>query len=176
MRHIFDILYRELRRLAECLVAANRNLVPSLLPTELTHEVFAKLVQEEVRRRSQGRSELADKGSTEFKRYFAAACRDVLIDRLRRRTATKRGHGKVHKELDEASLLSPDRELGMLELHDELRRLGERGSDLEQIVEMHVFGAMTIAEIAKETGLSTATVERRLRLAWALLRRWWGKQ
>ncbi|MBK9384853.1 MAG: hypothetical protein IPN34_08570 [Planctomycetes bacterium] len=170
VRRVFENLYEELRRFAECLRTENRNLMPSIGKTDLTNLAFEKLVREEANRRMQGRSELAEKDSAAFKSCFARACHDVLVDRLRRRLAAKRGGERRREELAEDSKVAPDRELELCGFLDELRLLGEQREELARIVELHLFGAMTLDEIAAEVGFSPSKVSRELRFARAWMR------
>jgi RNA polymerase sigma factor (TIGR02999 family) len=169
VRGIFQNLYEELRQFAECLRTENRNLMPTIGKTDLTDLAFEKLVHEEARRRLQGRSELADKDSAAFKSCFARACHDVLVDRLRRRLAAKRGGELRREDLTEDSKVAPDHELELFGFLDELRLLGEQREQSERVVELHLLGGLTVDEIARELGVSPSQVSRELRFARAWL-------
>ncbi|MCA8951425.1 MAG: hypothetical protein KDE27_18095, partial [Planctomycetes bacterium] len=76
VRERFPELYGELRQLAERML--RHRAAASLSPTELVHEAFFKLRDEESRRLRNDRSQLGQKPDESFKACFGAACRDVL--------------------------------------------------------------------------------------------------
>jgi DNA-directed RNA polymerase specialized sigma24 family protein len=171
VRRVFENLYEELLQFAECLRLENRNLMPAIGKTDLTNHAFEKLVHEETRRRLQGRSELADKDSAAFKSCFARACREILIDNLRRRFAKKREGGRRSKSLSEDSSLTSGPELTLLALDEALGLLGQKDTHLERIAEMALYGGMSPEEISRELGLEAKEIDSKLRFALAWLRR-----
>src|SRR6185369_10477412 len=81
---LFDTLYRELRRVAEAAMRAERG-NHTLQPTALVHEAFLRLA--------------GDEGRFESRAHFlgvaASAMRRVLVDHARGRNAQKRGRGST---------------------------------------------------------------------------------
>lgn len=165
---IFENLYAELQRIAEYLLP--RSPMASLTRTELTHEAFRKLVQEDVRRRTAGRSDLAAKPSAEFTACFAAACRDVLVDHARRRSAAKRGGKREREPIESISPLRADHDLEVLTLDDEIRLLATKNPDVARLVELRLFAPSTLKECAEILGVSESTVDRLWRFAKAWLK------
>lgn len=176
VRRVFENLYEELRQFAECLRSENRSLMPAIGKTDLTNRAFEKLVHEETRRRLQGRSELADKDSAAFKSCFARACREVLIDQLRRRFALKREGGRRHGPLAESSKVAIDPSLTFLALDEALELLGRKDKGLERIAEMGIYGGMSPMEISRELGMEEKAVEAALRFALAWLGQHFAKE
>jgi RNA polymerase sigma factor (TIGR02999 family) len=101
---------------------------------------------------------------------FAQAMRRILVDHARRKRTRKRGGAAVRVALDE-QLLSTAPEQDLLDLDGLLTRLAELDPAQAQLVELRVFGGMTVAEAAVEMGVSKRTAEREWTAARAWLRR-----
>ncbi|MBL8734597.1 MAG: sigma-70 family RNA polymerase sigma factor [Planctomycetes bacterium] len=152
-------LHDELRKLAAARLqqAAGPR---SVQATALVHEAWVKL---------RGDGTFADKGA-----FFGAAARamkDVLIDRLRRRLALKRGGGQVPADVDELAIeVEPALPIAdLLSLEGALERLQREHPDEAEVVLRRFFGGQSQAEIAADLGTSERTIERRWRFARALL-------
>lgn len=111
----------------------------------------------------------ADRGH--FLGAMTRVMRHVLVDYARERQAQKRGGdwlkvttGGLENEIGAASPVD------VLALHQALEALGKRSERLERLVELKVFGGLTLEELAEALGISTATVSRELRVASACLR------
>lgn len=140
----------------------------TVTPSSLTHDAFVKLSSEEARRRAGNRSELGDKPDSVFKACFGAACRDLLVDRARRRAAERRGGKVLHEEISTSIPVEAGDPHDVLELHDALTALTALDPLLGQLAELRVFGDLTIAECAETLNLPTRTVDRK----WAFARAW----
>lgn len=159
---LFDVLYRELRRLAESVMRAERA-NHTLQPTALVHEAFLKLA--------------GDEGRFESRAHFlgvaAGAMRRVLVDHARGRNAQKRGSGATLvtvNDLDDLPRQAPE-EVDLVALDDALSRLTALDSRQGQIVELRFFGGLEHDEIAAVLEVSNVTVRRRFRIAKAWLYR-----
>jgi RNA polymerase sigma factor (TIGR02999 family) len=109
------------------------------------------------------------------KHFFVLAARimrQILVDRVRERTAMKRGgEGICHVSLDEArDGFAPDLN-EFLQLHEALERLNDYDSALGAIIELRYFAGLTLEETAEHLGISVFTASRRQRMAEAWLNR-----
>jgi len=153
-------IYGELRQLAHRFM---RDEAPgnTLQPTALLHEAYLRMARHEA---------LAAGGKTHVRALFAQAMHRILIDHARRKSARKRGGERVRVLLDD-KLLSAEAEHDLLDLHEILERLSELDPEQARLVELRVFGGMTVAEAAEALGVSKRTAERNWTAARAWLRR-----
>ena len=159
---LFDVLYRELRRLAESVMRAERA-NHTLQPTALVHEAFLKLAGNEGRFESRAH----------FLGVAAAAMRRVLVDHARGRNAQKRGSGATLvtvNDLDDLPRQAPD-DIDLVVLDDALSRLTALDSRQGQIVELRFFGGLSVEETAAVVGVSERTIKREWQTSRAWLRR-----
>ena len=159
---LFDVLYHELRRLAEAAMRVER-VNHTLQPTALVHEAFLRLA--------------ADQGRFESRAHFLGiashAMRRVLVDHARGRNAQKRGSGATLvtvSDLDD--LPKPSSEaVDLVALDDALSRLSTLDARQGRIVELRFFGGLSIEETAAVVGVSERTVKREWQMSRAWLRR-----
>jgi RNA polymerase sigma factor (TIGR02999 family) len=159
---LFDVLYRELRGLAESVMRAERA-NHTLQPTALVHEAFLKLA--------------GDQGRFESRAHFlgvaAGAMRRVLVDHARGRNAQKRGSGATLvtvNNLDDLPRPAPE-DIDLVVLDDALSRLTALDSRQGQIVELRFFGGLSVEETAAVVGVSERTIKREWQTSRAWLRR-----
>jgi RNA polymerase sigma factor (TIGR02999 family) len=155
---LFPIIYDELRRRAS---AAMRRERPGhqLQTTALVHEAFMRLVGNH---HPQWESR---------KHFFAIASRimrQVLVDDARGRHAGKRGAGWHKVSLDDALIVSREREAGLLLLDDALNDLSRVDDEKCTVVELHFFGGLSLEETAEVLDVSLGKVKR----DWTLARAW----
>lgn len=156
-----DALYPELRRIAAALMRRERP-DHTLQPTALVAEAYLRFVD-------QSRVEWKDR--THFLGIAARVMRQVLVDHARRHAAAKRGAGVEMVPLD-TEVVGSDGTVDLLIVNDALDRyahLDERGA---RIVEMRVFGGLTVGEIAEALGVSKRTVDN----DWAMARMWLARE
>ena len=159
---LFDVLYRELRRLAEGAMRAERA-NHTLQPTALVHEAFLRLAG------NQGRFE----NRAHFLGVAASAMRRVLVDHARGRNAHKRGHGATLVTVNDLDALpqAAAEEVDLVVLDDALSRLAALDARQGQIVELRFFGGLSVEETAAVIGVSERTVKREWQMSRAWLRR-----
>ena len=159
---LFDVLYDELRKLAE---AAMRHERPghTLQPTALVHETYVRLAD--------------DGGRFENRSHFfgvaASAMRRVLVDHARARRAQKRGGGDARVVVDDLDSL-PDMPTGTIDLvalDEALLRLSGLDPRQGRVVELRFFGGLSVEETAAVLDLSPRTVKRDWQMARAWLHR-----
>jgi RNA polymerase sigma factor (TIGR02999 family) len=156
---LIPALYGELRRLARGLIAGAGT--ATLPPTALVHELWIKL--------SQGRPSAA-RDRAHFLRIAARAMRQVLVDLVRERRATKRGGGVEHETLDAALSLELPEGPDLLALDQALTRLCEEDELAAQVVELRCFAGLTIEETAAVQGRHPSAVNRDFAFACAYLK------
>jgi RNA polymerase sigma factor (TIGR02999 family) len=153
-------VYAELRRIAQRVMQSEPS-GHTLQPTALVHEAFLRMA---------GHEGMEKLGPTHLRALFAQAMHRILVDHARRKRAHKRGGERVRVSLDE-KLLSDSAEQDLLDLEEILQELATLDPNQARLVELRVFGGMTVAEAAAEMGLSKRTAEREWTAARAWLRR-----
>ena len=150
-------VFRELKAIARNRLSAAPDL--SLQPTELVHEAYMRL------------RKTSASGFEDRSRFFALASRlirTVLVDHARERQARKRGGGYEVGSFED--LGDPSIELDLdrtLALDYALKRLEATHPRQSRVVELRLFGGLSIPEIADTLICSQPTVER----DWSLGRR-----
>ena len=110
----------------------------------------------------------------ENRRHFLASMtttmRHVLIDYARKRNAQRRGGDWMQitsSMLDQIE--DCQNPIDLLVLDDALQQLGKRSARQEKLLELRLFGNLTVEEMADALEISTATVVRDLRMATAFV-------
>lgn len=156
LAELLDSTYQELRLVAQRAFGSEFDPAHTLQPTALLHEAWMRL----------GGSLDQVESRPHFFALAARAMRRVLTDHARARLTAKRGAGQRPGALDEeqAAYVPAD----LVSLDDALSELAELDARHARVVELRVFGGLTIAETASELGVSTATVQT----DWATARAW----
>lgn len=159
-RSLFELVYQDLRTQAHALFARQgRN--QTLQATVLVHEAWLKLG---------GGDKVACAHRGHFFALAAKAMRQVLTDYARARLAEKRGGAQRPVTVDEGALVATAAG-DVLALEDCLSQLGALNARHAQVVELRVFGGLTIEATAEALGVSHGTVESDWKMARAWLRR-----
>ena len=159
---LIPLVYTELRRLAKHHMRSERA-GHTLQTTALIHEAYLRLID-------------ADQVRLENRRHFFGAAsrlmRQVLVDLARERRSRKRGGSAPQVSLDEALVVSPERDTSLLALDEALKALAEIDARKGQVVELRFFGGFSVEETAGALNVSVETVHRDWRLAksWLLRR------
>src|SRR5262249_40532658 len=130
----------------------------------------SSLVQEAFMRLFPGR----DIGWRDRAHFFGtASCvmRHVLVDHARERLREKRGKGAVHIPIEVAVVLSPDQVEEVVAIDLALQRLSVLDERKSKVLEMRLFGGLSIDETAAALGIAPNTVLRDWNFARAWLRR-----
>lgn len=157
---LFDAVYQELRLLAGALLGRRND---SLNPTALVHEAYLRL--------SAG-AEVAWENRAHFLGIAARAMRQVLVDHARARAAAKRGGGLRRVTLDSKLGIGSEPEMDFLDLHRALEQLAKMDGRTSQVVELRVFGGLTMKEVALVLGVSKRTADG----DWAMARLWLARE
>lgn len=150
---LFTRLYDEFKSQAHRLLRVDPR--QTCCTTELVNETWLRL---------NGRA-IAAESEAHFFNVAARAMRQVLIDRARHRAAGKRGDGERPLTLCAAADVAADEPFDVLVLDRAMGGLARIDADLAQLAELHVFGGLGIAEIARLRGTSERTVFRDWRAA-----------
>jgi RNA polymerase sigma factor (TIGR02999 family) len=107
--------------------------------------------------------------------FFAIAAklmRRILVDFARTRGYQKRG-GNVYKvTLDEALVVSPEPDEGLVRLDDALNALAEFDTRKARVVELRYFGGLSVEETAEVLKVAPITVMR----DWNMAKLWLLKE
>jgi len=157
---LMPVVYDHLRKLASNCLRSERP-DHTLRATALVHEAYLRLVD----------SEITLQDRVHFYVISARLLRRILVDHAKSRNRHKRG-GEFQKiPLDEAVLVGPESDHGILELDEALRRLAAQDQRKSELIELLFFGGLTYDEAAAALKISPATVHRELTLAKAWLHR-----
>ena len=162
----FELLYRELRRLAANQLRRER-VGHTLQPTALVHEAYVRLAQRSA----------ADFGDARgFFRAAARAVRHILVDHARKRSADKRVEGRGRLALEDVVLVDEDSAVDLLVLNEALEKLGRLHARQAELVELRFFAGRSTAELARWFDVSTRTIEADWAMAKAFLREELGRE
>ena len=162
LNKLMPLVYDELRKLAGRHLRHERP-GHTLQTTALVHEAYLKLVDQ---KNANWQSRV---------QFFAAAAqvmRHILVDYARSRRAFKRGGGYCRLSLDEAVLSSEEKDADLLTLNEALDGLAAIDPQQSRVVELRVFGGLTVEETAEALGVSPRTVKR----DWSMAKAWLHRQ
>jgi RNA polymerase sigma factor (TIGR02999 family) len=152
---VISTLYSELRTMARYHLSRERN-AHTVQPTALVHEVYLRLANQSTAQQKE-----------QFLSLASRVMRQVLIDYARRRRSAKRGDSPCRITLaEDIAIVTPNMEL--LALDEALGQLQHLDARQARIVEMRVFGGLTVDEIATVLEISARTVKRE----WMMARAW----
>jgi RNA polymerase sigma factor (TIGR02999 family) len=157
---LFEVVYGELRRLASGLMRGERT-DHTLQSTAVVHEAYLRLVDD---------SRIEWQNRAHFFGIAARAMRQILVDYARERATGKRGGGWQKVTLDDGLGLEEGSVAEILGLEEALTRLAEHDARMARIVELRVFGGLTVKEVGHVVGLCRQTVHEEWRVAKMWLR------
>ncbi|HVR73786.1 MAG TPA: sigma-70 family RNA polymerase sigma factor [Planctomycetota bacterium] len=158
LEKLFPLVYEELHAVAERQFRKERS-GHTLQPTALVHEVYVKLTQD-------GAGEA--KCRAHFVALAAKVMRQVLVDHHRKRVAAKRGGAAVRITLDSSLQGAEAGTLDAIALEEALEKLAAIDKRKCTVVELRVFGGLSVEEAAAALQVSTRTVEA----DWHMARAW----
>ena len=155
---LLPLVYQELRRLAHFQL---RNERPdhTLQSAALVHEVYLRLI---------GLNPPQWESRTHFFAIAAQLMRQILVDYARRHVAAKRGGGACKLSLEEATVLSRQKDVDVLSLDDALNALAIIDPRQSRVVELRYFAGLSLEEISEALEIAPATVQR----DWTAARAW----
>ena len=151
-------VYNELRRIAgHCM--QNERPGRTIQTTALVHEAWLRMVD-------------VTKVDWQHRAHFfavsATIMRRILLDRARKRVASKRGGGLARVNLDEIPDVSSRKAGELIALDDALNALAAIDPRKARIIEIRFFGGLSVEETAEVLKVSPDTVMR----DWKLARAW----
>lgn len=152
-------LYGVLRSIARETMSHERS-DHTLQPTALVHEAWIRLFH-----RDGGGEPLEVASRDHLVHLVARTMRRVLVDHARAKKTAKRGGSAKGIELDEVIARFGERGTDLVDFDDALSVLMQSDEELAQIVELKVFGGLSMDELSGVLGVSLATAERRWRVA-----------
>lgn len=157
---LFAALYSELHRLADRQLA---RCAPgaALDTTSLLHEAYLDMAE---------REGTAFPDRARFMGYAARVMRGLIVDRVRRGMAQKRG-GRYEITALDGREAAPAVERELDRLNDALGELAQVEPELAQLVDLKYFCGFTFADIAALRGVTERTAQRQWDKARLFLRR-----
>lgn len=161
MQQLIPRVHSELHRIAKHYMAGESH-SHTLEPSALINEAYIRLVD--------GKN-LHWKDRCHFFAVAAQILRRVLVDYARARAARKRGGLAQRTTLSSAVLAGQRKNMDLVLLNTALERLS--GIDLRKsrVVDLRVFGGLTIEKTAQAMGVAPITVRRHWDFALAWLRK-----
>lgn len=157
----FEHAYARLRALAEKYYAEAGIPSSTLQPTAIVHEAYLRIV---------GYEASNIKNDEHFLAVVATAMRQIIVDHARQRGALKRGGNLNRVPFEDASQLRGTNGMDPVMVDEILTRLEQLDPRQSRIVELRVFGGLTVTEIARALDVSESTVEKSWRQARAWMR------
>jgi RNA polymerase sigma factor (TIGR02999 family) len=152
------LVYEELRRLAHFQLQRERQ-DHTLQTAALVHEAYLRLF---------GLNPPQWESRTHFFAIAAQLMRQILVDYARRHMAAKRGGGAYKLSLEEATVLSTQKDVDVLLLDDALKALAIIDPRQSKVVELRFFAGLSLEEISEALEIGPATVQR----DWTAARAW----
>jgi len=147
---LFAAVYKDLHRLAERVLRAGSG---GMHTTSLVHDAYLKLNRPEV---------LNQRDREHFFAVAARAMRQIVIDHVRERAASKRGGAMDLQSLDSSALqvAADGRGEHLLALDESLERLAALEPALARLVELRFFGGIELRELSRILDRSERSLER----------------
>ena len=155
---LLPLVYDELRRLAAHKLSGER-IGHTLQATALVHEAWLKIA---------GDNHRDWNGRQHFFAAAAEAMRRILVDRARRRLATKRGAAPEHLDADELDIPAPAPDEQLLAVNDALEKFAQLDPRKGELVKLRYFAGMNYEEAALALGIAVPTAKQ----WWAYARAW----
>jgi RNA polymerase sigma factor (TIGR02999 family) len=155
---LLPLVYEELRRLAHFQLQKERQ-DHTLQTAAVVHEAYLRLM---------GLNPPQWESRTHFFAIASQLMRQILVDYARRRVAEKRGGGACKLSLEEATVLSRQKDIDVLLLDDALKALAKIDLRQSNVVELRFFAGLSLEEISEALEIAPATVQR----DWTAARAW----
>jgi RNA polymerase sigma factor (TIGR02999 family) len=147
---LLTLIYGHLREIARTL-SSNQGHEHTLSTTALVHEAFINLFD---------KTDVTWTCRHQFFAYAARAMRNLLVDQARRRTALKRG-GDLARDDDALAVLPVEVDASEVVAVDQaLTALADIDARLADVVQLHVFAGLSLADVAHCLNISERTVHR----------------
>jgi RNA polymerase sigma factor (TIGR02999 family) len=158
---LIPLVYDELHRLAHRYMRKERPGI-TLQTSALVNEAYLRLVDQK---------SVKWQNRAHFYGIAAQMMRRILVDYARSRGNQKRGGDALRITLNEATIISDERDAEVVALDEALIGLAKIDARKSKLVELRFFAGLSIEEAAQVLGVSPGTVMRDWTLAKAWLRR-----
>jgi RNA polymerase sigma factor (TIGR02999 family) len=155
---LLPLVYQDLRRMGAARMA-NEAAGQTLQPTALAHEAWMRIF---------GRGDRRWQNRGHFFGEAAEAMRRILIERARRKSRLKHGHGWVRLELEGLPLAAATPDDKVLLINEALEKLEAADPARAKVVVLKFFAGLTNQEMAKLLEVTERTVEGQ----WAFAKAW----
>ena len=158
---LVPLVYDELKRLARRHLRREPG-GQTQQPTALVHEAYLRLVDA---------PQIDWRDRVHFFAVASNVMRRVLVDTARAKHAAKRGGHAIRVALDDVDTLASERRPTLIALDDALNALAAENPRKARVVELRVFGGLSLEETAAVLAVSTDTVSRDWKFVTSWLRR-----
>ncbi len=155
---LWDAVYVELHAVASRLMNSERD-DHTLQPTALVNEAYLRLVDQK---------QSSWQNRAHFFAIAARVMRRVLVDHARGKSRKKRGGDWRRVSLSESSHHEIAPVMELITLENALQRLAGLSERMVQVVELRIFGGLTMKEVAFTLGISKRTADD----DWSVARQW----
>lgn len=155
---LIPVVYDELRRQASRYLRRERP-GHTLQTTALINEAYLRLIDQRTMR-WQNRAQ--------FFGIAAQLMRRILVDHARAKHRAKRGGSDIRISLTDATSVTKEPDLDLVELDEALNKLAEIDPQQSKIVELRFFSGLNVEETAAALNISPATVKR----DWSVAKAW----
>jgi len=155
LEKLLPLVERELHRLAHSYMR-KENPDHTLQTSALVNEAYIRLIDQK-NTHWQNRAH--------FFGIAAQIMRRILCNYARDQHRKKRGGHALQISLSDIAILSEQKSLDLIALDDALNKLALIDERKSRVIELRHFGGLSVEESAEVLGISTATVNRDLRLA-----------
>lgn len=139
----------------------NEHGMHTLQPTAVVNEAWLQLVNSSVDWQSRGH----------FYALVARMMRRILVNHAHARRAAKRDPGTVVMTFDDDRMGGTEDNTDIIDVDEALAALGEADERAVQLLELHYFAGLSLADTAQAAGISTSTAKRDIKFAKAWIRR-----
>ena len=155
---LYNVMYAELHRTADALFKHEPS-DHTLQPTAVINEVWVRLL---------GQKNVRAQNRKHFLVLAARMMRRLLIDHARGKSRQKRGGQLARVPMPEDVPAALPGEFDVLALNEALEKLACLSSDKARLVELRVFGGLTLDEAAQTMGITREAAAG----TWAFARAW----
>lgn len=152
------LVYNELLQIARRCLARDHQAQP-LAAAELINELYLRLTSIH---------EISWHDRTHFFAICARQMRWVLTDLYRAQQTAKRGGQEQTIQLEAAAAWLPGRSTNWIEMNDAMEQLAQAEPRQCRVVELRVFGALSVREVAEALQVAPETVQR----DWKAAKQW----
>lgn len=155
---LIPVVYDELRRQASRYLRRERP-GHTLQTTALINEAYLRLVDQKT---------MKWQNRAQFFGIAAQLMRRILVDHARAKHRAKRGGSDIRVSLTEATGVTADAAIDLVQIDEALNRLAEIDPQQSRIVELRFFSGLNVEETAAALNISPATVKR----DWSMAKAW----